>query len=63
MVGAVRPLPFHPCHRLFLCSRHANQGGREMEKTMTTIDFTLVTNALAQLLTASAKFIKALRQR
>jgi len=30
---------------------------------MTTIDFTLLMNALAQLVTASAKIIKALRRR
>jgi hypothetical protein len=34
-----------------------------MEKTMTTIDLALLINALAQFLTAFAKFIKAIRQR
>lgn len=33
------------------------------EKTMTTIDFTLLINALAQLVAAFAKFIRAVRHR
>jgi hypothetical protein len=48
---------------LFPCSRHANEDGQKWRKTMTTIDFILLINALAQLLTACAKIFSAFRHR
>jgi hypothetical protein len=44
-------------------SRHANKGGQKLEKTMTTIDLTLLIHALTQLISVFTKFIKAIRHR
>ena len=63
VLGASRPFPF--CTQLAFSLAHVTPLGRTKneEKTMTTINFTLLLTALAQLLAAIAALITAIRHR
>jgi len=59
--GAVRPFPLR-WSRAFPGSRQPIKADRTRRKTMTTVDFTLVIDALVRLVAALTAFVIALRR-